>query len=100
MDCGMLVLDSMHEAKLNWINMAGTHVNSLSAGGPMIECHSHGRSRPLGPSPLVSRIWGFPKIGVPLLGIPLRGFYSLWGIKRVPYFVNPHIAQGNKGQRG
>ena len=31
-----------------------------------------------------TRIWGFPKIGVPYLGgVPLRGFYSIWGTKGV-----------------
>ena len=29
--------------------------------------------------------WGFPENrGTPFLGVPLRGFYSVWGIKGVP----------------
>ena len=31
-------------------------------------------------------IWGFPKIGVPFVGVPLRAFYSIWGIQGVPLF--------------
>ena len=29
---------------------------------------------------------GVPNIGVPCLGLPLRGFYSIWGVKGVPLF--------------
>ena len=36
---------------------------------------------------LFHRFGGFPKIGgVPFLGVPLRGFYSIWGITGVPLF--------------
>ena len=36
---------------------------------------------------------GFPKIGVPVFGgVPLRGFYSIWGIKGgTPIFRNNHF---------
>ena len=33
-----------------------------------------------------THIWRFPKNGVPFLGVPFKGFHSIWGIKGVPLF--------------
>ena len=34
----------------------------------------------------IRAIWGFAQTWVPFLGVPLRGFFSIWGIKGVPLF--------------
>ena len=42
---------------------------------------------------LRSSTWWFPKIGVPCLGVPLRGIYSIWGRKGpgAPILADTHI---------